>query len=153
MRTVYEVDDRAGFGRGYDVGPGYSGSRSSGGMIALLILLFLVVLSLWSEDSWLRSRLRSAPVQVETPILAPAAPNVSIETPPVRSVGYVQADTLNMRVRPSNNAGVSFILPRGTRATLLGEAHQELDGDVWVRVSVDTREGIQSGWVQRRYLG
>lgn len=150
MRTVYEVDDRAGWGRGYDYpGPAYS-SRSSGGMIALLILLFLVVLSLWNEDSWLRNRLRSAPVQVETPILAP---NVSIETPAVTSVSYVQADSLNMRVRPSNNAGVAFILPRGTRVTLLGESHQELDGDVWVRVNVDTREGIQSGWVQRRYLG
>ncbi|MGH9845675.1 MAG: SH3 domain-containing protein [Blastocatellia bacterium] len=151
MRTVYEVDDRVGVGRGYD--PVYTGSRSSGGMIALLILLFLVVLSLWNEDSWLRSRLRTAPVQVETPILAPSAPNVSIETPPVTSVGYVRADSLNMRVRPSDYAGVSFILPRGTRVTMLGEAHQELDGDVWVRVNVDTREGIQSGWVQRRYLG
>lgn len=150
MRTYVE-DDR--WGRGYDSpGPAYSG-RSTGGMIALMILLVLVVLSLWNEDSWLRSRLRSTPVQVETPILAPAAPNISIETPRIMTVGYVQVDALNMRVAPSNSAYVAFILPRGTRVTLLGESHQELDGDVWARVSVDTREGIQSGWVQRHYLG
>jgi Bacterial SH3 domain len=146
MRTVYEVDDRAGLGRGYDYpAPGYSG-RSSGGMIALLLLLFLVVISLWNQDSWLRNRLRSTPVQVETPILAPTAPVVT-------GIGFVQADNLNMRVAPSNNAAVAFILPRQTRVTLVGESHQELDGDVWVRVNVATNEGIQTGWVQRRYVG
>ena len=144
MRTVYEVDDRAGIGRGYD-SPEY-GRRSGGGMVAIFILLLLLVLSLWGEDSWLRQRLKFAPVEVVMPTTA-GVNNVNYV------VNYVQTEWLNMRVRPSTDAQVKFILPAQTPVTLLGDIRQEADGDVWAKVSVETRKGTQSGWVQRQYIG
>src|SRR5262249_59004289 len=65
---------------------------------------------------------------------------------------YVTVDELNLREGPSNRFAVSYILPRGTWVILLGEAHRDLDGNVWLRVIVETLEGRQTGWVDERYV-
>jgi hypothetical protein len=71
---------------------------------------------------------------------------------PITEVRYVTADNLNMREQPGYNAQASYILPRGTNVALLGESHQELNGDVWLKVRVETFEGPYVGWVSQRYV-
>jgi hypothetical protein len=67
-------------------------------------------------------------------------------------VRYVNAYRLNLREMPNEYSNVKFILPRGTPTELLNEAQQDLDGDVWVKVRVQTNEGPQDGWVNARHL-
>jgi hypothetical protein len=50
------------------------------------------------------------------------------------------------------DAQVRYILPRGTRVMLLDESHLGLDGEVWLRVRVETVEGTYDGWVSERYV-
>lgn len=64
----------------------------------------------------------------------------------------VVATELNMRDRPSMRSPVQFILPMGTRVDVLNESQQEADGDVWVKIRVQTAEGPQVGWVDARYI-
>jgi hypothetical protein len=64
----------------------------------------------------------------------------------------VVATELNMRERPSMRSPVQFILPMGTRIDVLNETQQEIDGDVWIKIRVQTAEGPQVGWVDARYI-
>jgi hypothetical protein len=57
-----------------------------------------------------------------------------------------------MREQPGFYAQSSYILPRGTEVALLGESHQELDGNVWLKVRVETFEGPYVGWVNQEYV-
>jgi hypothetical protein len=59
---------------------------------------------------------------------------------------------LNMRESPSLNSPIKFILPQGTVVQTLNDAQQEFNGDVWIKVRVQTREGLQDGWVNSRYI-
>jgi Bacterial SH3 domain len=127
---------------------GYNSPRSNGSY-ALLAIVILFVLFFWADLGWLRanlgSRLRGNPnsrvMPVEGPIINP-----------ITEIRYVTADNLNMREQPGSDAQVGYILPRGTNVALLGESHQELDGDVWLKVRVETFEGPYVGWVNQQYV-
>lgn len=119
---------------------GYYGSRSSSG-VALAAIAILLILLAWIV---LPSRTASS-----TPSVVPK------ETPIARdpiNTRYVIVDELNLREGPNNRSAISHILPRGTGVILLGEAHRDLDGAIWLRVIVETLEGRQTGWVRERYI-
>jgi Bacterial SH3 domain len=71
---------------------------------------------------------------------------------PITEIGYVTADNLFMREQPGYGARATYFLPRETRVELLGESHHGLDGSVWLRARIDMAEGINVGWVSRRYI-
>jgi uncharacterized protein YgiM (DUF1202 family) len=133
---------------GYHNSTGYNSHRSNGSY-ALLAVVILFVLFFWADLDWLRanlgSRLRGNPnsrvMPVEGPIINP-----------ITEIRYVTADNLNMRERPGSDAQVGYILPRGTRVALLGESHQEFDGDVWLKARVETFDGPYVGWVNQQYV-
>jgi hypothetical protein len=127
---------------------GHYSSRSNGSY-ALLAIVILFVLFFWADlgwmrgnlDSWLRGNPNSRVMPVERPIINS-----------ITEIRYVTADNLNMREQPANNAQASYILPRGTKVALLGESHQEFNGDIWLKVRVETFEGPYVGWVSQRYV-
>ena len=126
---------------------GYHGSSNSG--YALLAVVILFVLFFWADlgglratlGSWPRGNTNSRVMPVEGPIINP-----------ITDIRYVIADNLNMREQPGSDAQVGYILPRGTKVALLGESHQEFDGDLWLKVRVETFEGPYVGWVNQRYV-
>jgi uncharacterized protein YgiM (DUF1202 family) len=145
MARIIEYDER-------DYG---SGSRFGGGSVAAAVILLLLILYLSGYLPWFTG----ASTTIRTPVTTPIAPG--IVRPPVTGggvlvpsgvVGYVIADNLNMRSGPGNYSPATYILPRGTRVTLLGETYQEADGDLWVQVRIEANEGPQIGWVNRRYI-
>jgi len=116
---------------------------------ALLTIVILFVLFFWADLGGLRANLgsmlsgnpNSRVMPVEGPIINP-----------ITGIRYVTADNLNMREQPGSDAQVGYILPRGTNVALLGESHQEFDGDVWLKVRVETFEGPYVGWVNQQYV-
>lgn len=130
-------------------------NRFSGGLFAVFIVILLIFLGIWSTDYSFRSYFRPVSVSLDAPARPVTPVTVSVDAPALRlssDLRYVVADSLNMREGPDNYSYVTYVLPRGTRVNLLGETHQEIDGDVWVRVSVNTLDGIREGWVSRQYL-
>jgi len=127
---------------------GYNSHRSNGSY-AVLAIVILFVLFFWADLGGLRanlgSRLSGNPnsrvMPVEGPIINP-----------ITGIRYVTADNLNMREQPGSGAQVGYILPRGTNVALLGESYQEFDGDVWLKVRVETFEGPYVGWVNQQYV-
>jgi hypothetical protein len=145
-RIIYDTEQME---RNYSPGyPGYNDSRSNGSY-ALLAIVILFALFYWADPGWLRGNLdpwlngrsNSRVMTAEGPI---ARSNAQIRR--------VTADSLNLREQPGNDARASYILPRGTNVELLGESHQELDGNVWLKVRVETLEGTYVGWVRQQYI-
>lgn len=134
MARIIEYDERDyGESRGF-----------GGGGLAFIVILVLVVLYFSGYMPWFSSVPSSIrPGEIVAPIGAAR---------PGGTIAYVTADNLNMRVAPGNYSQVTYILPQGTRVTLLGETYRELDGDMWVQVRIQTNEGLQVGWVNRRYI-
>lgn len=120
--------------------PTYYISRSSGGA-ALAVVAILLILLAWIVLSSQTTGSRLSVIPKEPPIARDPT-----------NARYVTVDELNLREGPSNRFAVSYILPRGTWVILLGEAHRDLDGNVWLRVIVETLEGRQTGWVDERYV-
>ena len=127
---------------------GYNSNRSNGSY-AVLAIVILFVLFFWADLGGLRANLgsllrgnpNSRVMPVEGPIINP-----------ITGIRYVAADNLNMREQPGSGAQVGYILPRGTNVALLGESYQEFDGDVWLKVRVETFEGPYVGWVNQQYV-
>jgi uncharacterized protein YgiM (DUF1202 family) len=119
----------------------YNGPRFNGGL-AILVIVIVLILLLWVDLPRLRSNLNT--------VITPEVENRV--TRPNTDSRYVVADNLNMREEPINDARVNYILPRGTKVTLLGDSYQAIDGGVWLKVSVETFEGTQVGWVNQRYV-
>jgi hypothetical protein len=58
-----------------------------------------------------------------------------------------------MREEPTRMAPVSQVLTEGTPVEMMGESHQELNGNVWLKVGVINLYGErQIGWVDQRYV-
>ena len=96
----------------------------------------------WVRQLWLernQSAVRTPPVKRPT-------------TVPRAETRRITADNLDLREEPTSSAWASYSLPRGTKVTLLGDTHQEPDGEVWLKVRVETRDGKQVGWVNQQYL-
>jgi hypothetical protein len=116
---------------------------------ALLAIVILLVLFFWNDlprlrsnlGSWLRDNPNSMTTSVQGSTVRP-----------ITEMRYVTGDNLNLREQPSKGAQARYTLPRGTKVALLGETHRELDGDVWLKVRVETLEGTYVGWVSQHYV-
>jgi hypothetical protein len=137
MARIIEYDERdQNDGRG-----GFGGGGVAIAVIATLFVLYYAGYMPGFSTAFTAVRLTELIPQVETRTVIPAG-----------GVGYVIADNLNMRASPGNYGQVAYILPRGTRVELLGESYREPDRDLWVQVRIETYEGPQVGWVNRRYI-
>lgn len=121
----------------------------SNGSYALLAIVILFVLFFWADLGWMRGNLDSL---MRGSRNSTAQPIEDSRIRPITEIRQVTADRINMREQPGNDARVSWILPRGTKVALLGESRQGPDGDVWLRVRVETNEGTHAGWVSQRYI-
>jgi hypothetical protein len=103
----------------------------------------------WTDLPRLRSNLgywlRDNPNSMTIPVQGSAIGHMT-------ETRYVTVDNLNMREKPGIDAPTSYSLPRGTRVALLGESHRGLDGGVWLKVKVETLEGMHVGWVSQQYV-
>ncbi len=113
-----------------------AGYRREGGSGAFVFGLFLV-LAVVAGIYWLKG---DSNPNVNAPSKAPAT-----------EMRRVDVSELNMREMPNLSSPVKFILPQGTPVEVMNEA-QQFDGDAWVKVRVQTREGLQDGWVNARYI-
>lgn len=124
--------------------------EGSGGLtfVLLLILTALVVVIYWT---FIKANSPAAPVN---PPASEARRTEAVDLPRVDLTDIRQVDVfeLNMRERPSMTSPIKFILPRDTRVEVLNEQLQEPDGDIWVKVRVQTSEGLQDGWVDAQYI-
>jgi len=117
------------------------GGGASAAVAALVAVVVVLILQVWTPLSSQTASTRTAVAEMEPPISRDPT-----------NTRLVTADDLNLREDPSNWSEASYILPKGTEVTLLGEAHRDLNNNVWLRVSVQTPEGRQSGWVHERYI-
>jgi hypothetical protein len=155
MARVIEIDDRdtrySGYPYGYDRPVYYEGGRFGGMWGGTLAIIFLILLILWFNGPWLGTT--TVPTRTGSVVTTTTRPVNTVVLNPFGDSRYVIADNLNMRISPNNYSEVSYILPRGTRVELLGVSHQEPDGDIWVKVRVNTLDGLQDGWVSSQYVG
>jgi hypothetical protein len=132
---------------------GYRGSSNNS--YALLAIVILLVLFFWVDLCWLRanfdSRLKGNPNSSVMPN-SRVIPVEGSTINPIAGARYMIADNPNMREQPGFYAQASNILPRGTEVALLGESHRELDGNVWLKVRVETFEGPYVGWANQQYV-
>ncbi len=140
MAIIYDTDQPAHHGNHYD-SPGSYNPRFNGSL-ALLVIVILLLMLFWGDLPWLRRNLNAV-------LIPPVQGSI---TRPSTDIRYVTADNLNLREEPSPAARASYLLRRGTQVALLGESHQELNGDIWLRVRADTLEGTQVGWVNQTWL-
>jgi hypothetical protein len=139
MARIVEYDER-----GYGDGQGRRGVGGGGAGIAIIVILFILYYSGYMPAfSTVFTAVR--PTEVISPVEAGTMRLT-------RGVGQVTADNLNMRASPGKSGQATYILPRGTRVEVFGESYQEPDGDLWVQVHIETNEGPQVGWVNRRYI-
>jgi hypothetical protein len=135
---IYDNDQPGHYNSTGDYGP------RSNGSYALLAIVILFVLFFWADLGGLRANLGSWLRGNPNSRVMPNSRIIPVEGSainPITGVRYVIADNLNMREQPGSDAQVGYILPRGTNVALLGESHQELDGNVWLKVRVETFEG------------
>jgi uncharacterized protein YgiM (DUF1202 family) len=96
----------------------------------------------WVRQLWLGRNQNTA-------ITPPVKGSITV---PITEIRYITADNLDLREEPGNLARASYFLPRGTKVTLLGNTHQDSDGDVWFKVRVETSDGRRVGWVSQQYF-
>jgi hypothetical protein len=64
----------------------------------------------------------------------------------------VAADRLYLREGPGMMYVATYLLPENWRVSLVGDYETDDYGEVWARILVQTNDGLQEGWVSRRYL-
>jgi hypothetical protein len=64
----------------------------------------------------------------------------------------VNASSLYLRAGPGTQYEATYLLPQNWQVSMIGEPQTAPDGEVWVRVRLDTQQGVQEGWVNRKYL-
>jgi hypothetical protein len=64
----------------------------------------------------------------------------------------VSADSLYLREGPGIKYVATYLLPENWDVSIVGDYRTDNDGEVWARILVQTDEGIQEGWVSRRFL-
>ncbi len=146
MARIIEYDERDYGGKS-----GFGGGSAAAAVILILLVLYLSGYLPWFTNA--ATTIRSGAIGTTTTrpgVITP--PSVAGVFTPSEAINYVIADNLYMRQGPGNYSPATYVLPRGTRVTLLGETYREPDGDVWSQVRIDTNEGVQIGWVNRRYI-
>jgi hypothetical protein len=95
------------------------------------------------------------------PVVIPPREEIIVDPQPQVTVarhsdimGYAQvlSDSLNLRSGPGSQFYVINVLPRFLTIGVLRQMHIGNDGEPWVEVIIDTDQGPQRGWVDRRYL-
>ena|SRR5215831_18547644 len=71
---------------------------------------------------------------------------------PVITQARVAADRLYLRDGPGMEYVATYLLPGNWGVSLIGDYQTDNDGEVWARILVQTDQGIQEGWVSRRFL-
>lgn len=71
---------------------------------------------------------------------------------PVITQARVAADSLYLREGPGTEYVATYLLPENWDVSLVGDYQTGNDGEVWARILVETDEGLQEGWVSRRFL-
>ena len=71
---------------------------------------------------------------------------------PVITQARVAADRLYLREGPGMEFVATYLLPENWGVSLVGDFQTDNRGEVWARVLVQTDEGLQEGWVSRRFL-
>jgi uncharacterized protein YgiM (DUF1202 family) len=124
---------------------------SENGPLFLIGLIIVVMLIMASGDYDAASYETLPTPTTISEIASPAPDPPSVPTPQleVEVEVEIRSTTENLKLRrgPGLEQEVISVLPRGTQVQILGET-QPADGFVWVRVSVDEREG----WVAQEYL-
>jgi hypothetical protein len=64
----------------------------------------------------------------------------------------VAASRLYLREGPGANYAPTYLLPYGWPLSDLGESQVGNDGEVWIKVRLQTEQGPQEGWVNRKYV-
>lgn len=120
-------------------------------VIVLIIMLIVggVVLYLRENGIDIRQLSLRSPVW-EREVLNRA--NEDRRLPPVITQAKVAADSLYLREGPGIKFVATYLLPENWDVSLVGDYQTDNDGDVWARILVQTDEGIQEGWVSRRFL-
>lgn len=64
----------------------------------------------------------------------------------------VAASRLYLREGPGANYDPTYLLPYDWPLSILGESQVGNDGEVWIKVRLQTEQGPQEGWVNRKYV-
>jgi Bacterial SH3 domain len=64
----------------------------------------------------------------------------------------VAVNSLHLREGPGVEFAATYLLPQGWAVSYLGDSKPDNNGDIWVKVLVQTDQGPQNGWVNRNYL-
>ena len=64
----------------------------------------------------------------------------------------VAASRLYLREGPGANYVAIYLLPYNWPLSILGESQVGNDGEVWIKVRLETEQGPQEGWVNRKYV-
>lgn len=71
---------------------------------------------------------------------------------PLITRARVAANRLYLREGPGMIYMATYLLPQNWGVSLMGDYKADDYGEVWARVLVETDQGVQEGWVSRRYL-
>jgi hypothetical protein len=123
----------------YDERETYQPGREGGGLIAPLLI---VILAVAVAVLYFRGPSESS---------EPGAKPVTGTQPAGIIPARVTASTLYLREGPGPQYQATYLLPRNWRVSMLEESLTD-SGEVWVKVRLETRQGLQTGWVNRKYL-
>jgi hypothetical protein len=132
------------------------GKPRSNQAVNFLVLVLIVVLVMGGVVLYLREngidvrQLSLKPPFWERQVLRNA--NDDQRNPPVITQARVAADRLYMREGPGMAFVATYLLPENWGVSLVGDYQTDDSGEVWARVLVQTDQGIQEGWVSRRFL-
>jgi uncharacterized protein YraI len=131
----------------YKVSPPGDGSRMERKKVILLVFVLMLVMGaiIYMNSNGLSiSQLGSQ--------LGFGRGNETQLEPPVVTRAKVAVNSLHLREGPGVGYTATYLLPRGWAVSYLGDSKPDNNGDIWVKVLVQTEQGPQNGWVNRNYL-
>jgi hypothetical protein len=125
-------------------------------VINLLVLVLIIMLVVGGVVLYLRENgIDVKQLSLKSPIWEQEILNRANEErrqPPVIARARVAADSLYLREGPGIKFVATYLLPENWDVSIVGDYQTDNGGDVWARILVQTDEGIQEGWVSRRFL-
>ncbi len=128
--------------------------RSEGGA-SLLVLFLTIILVLGGVYLYLRESGVEIKPLIERRLnngLAPESQLIEGARSGVAISARVAASRLYLREGPGANYVPIYLLPYGWPLSILGESQVSNDGEVWIKVRLQTEQGPQEGWVNRKYV-
>jgi len=132
------------------------GKPKSNQAVNFLVLVLIVVLVIGGVVLYLREngidvrQLSLRPPFWERQVMRSAGEEQ--RNSPVITQARVAADRLYLREGPGMVYVATYLLPENWGVSLVGDYQTDDSGEVWARVLVQTDQGIQEGWVSRRFL-